>query len=65
MTECVGIAWYWPDLGWGYRDRVRGPDSGEISEVSPFAEGTDAVVKREKSLQCFPEASRNTYKALH
>jgi hypothetical protein len=40
-----GIAWYWPDLGGGYRDGVRGLGSGEICEVSPFAEGTDAVVK--------------------
>lgn len=41
--------WHATDQIWrgveGYRDRVRGPDSGEIWEVSPFVERTDAVVK--------------------
>lgn len=45
VTECGGIAWFWPDLGGGYRDRVWGPDSGEMCEVSPLAEGTDTVAK--------------------
>lgn len=45
MTGRGGKARYWPDLGGGYRDGVRGPGSGEICEVSPFVEGADAVVK--------------------
>lgn len=53
MVGCGGIAWYWPDLGGGYRGGVRGPDSGEICEGSPFAEGMDTVVKGKSLYNAF------------